>query len=363
VRRRKDAEAFERAQRDKLSKGTYIARAARLTVKELAEAFLKECKLRNRRTSTLLNYQSILNGYILPKFGHRGAETIRKEDVKKWLAELLEGGKSAELVNRIIRVFRTVLFHGVTECEVIERNVLQRFRPFPKSGQRLSRDAFTEDEVTALLAAADPHERALIGLLVFTGMRPGEAFALRWEDVDLTAGTALITRTWDWRGKRFTQPKTAAGNRTIALSGYLVQTLEQHRKLSQAGELVFATRNGGPLNPANVRSRMWLPLIQRAGVRKLDMYSLRSTRATLGRVAGESAHNMSRLLGHSRSTLIDQVYARSLPSGMASAVERVTSRVLGEQPKLRVIEGGSRRDIATSLLDVPTAATAEKATG
>jgi len=39
------------------------------------------------------------------------------------------------------------------------------------------------------------------------------------------------------------------------------------------------------------------------------MYSLRHTFASLGRVAGESAFNMSRMMGHSRSTLVDQVYA------------------------------------------------------
>jgi integrase len=45
---------------------------------------------------------------------------------------------------------------------------------------------------------------ALIGLLCFTGMRPGEAYALRRRHVDLTAGAAIIARTWDWRGKIFT---------------------------------------------------------------------------------------------------------------------------------------------------------------
>jgi hypothetical protein len=40
---------------------------------------------------------------------------------------------------------------------------------------------------------------------------------------------------------------------------------------------------------------------------------------------------------HSRSTLVDQVYAHSLQSGMASVAERVTALALGEQPKLRVI--------------------------
>lgn len=362
---RKDAEGFERDQETRLSKGTYVARAERLTVAQIAKSFLKECKARSRRTSTVLNYTSVLDGYILPKFGTWEAGTVRKTDIRTWLGELLESGKSVELVNRIVRVFKTVLFHGVVDLEVIERNVLLRFKQYERTdaspGKRVNRAAFAEAEVQQLLASARPHERALIGLLCFTGMRPGEAYALRWQDVDLTSGSATITRTWDWRGQVFTPPKTAAGNRTVALSGWVVQELEAHKKRADDSGLVFSTRTGQPLNPSNVRRDIWTKLTKRAGVRAFDMYSLRHTFASLGRVAGESAFNVARMLGHSRSMLVDQVYAHSLQSGMASVAERVTARALGEQPKLRVIEGGNPRDIRQPLDETPSEVLEKKA--
>jgi len=306
---------------------------------QIAASFLKECKARSRRSSTLANYESVLSNHILPKFGTWEAGTVRKSDVRSWLGELLDSGKSVELVNRIIRVFKTLLFHGVVELEVIERNLLLRFKQYERTeaspGQRVNRGAFTEDEVQKLLSVARSHERALIGLLCFTGMRPGEAFALRWQDVDLTAGAATIARTWDCRGKTFTAPKTHAGNRTVALSGWPVKELEEHRQRTGADPeaLIFATATGRPMNPSNVRRDIWTKLVKRAGVRSLDMYSLRHTFASLGRVAGESAFNVARMMGHAKSTLVDQVYAHSLQSGMASVAERVTARALGEQPK------------------------------
>jgi hypothetical protein len=93
------------------------------------------------------------------------------------------------------------------------------------------------------------------------------------------------------------------------------------------------------------------------------MYSLRHTFASLGRVAGEEAFNVARAMGHSRSLLVDQVYAHSLQSGMASVAERVTARALGLRPKLRPIEGGKARDVREPLDDqfadpTTTAATA-----
>jgi integrase len=363
----RDAKAFQRGQETRLSKGTYIAKAERLTLSEVAESFLKECRARSRRTSTMLNYRSVLHGYILPRFGTWEAGSIRKADVRAWLSELLESGTSIELANRIIRVFKTVLFHGVVDIEVIERNVLMRFKQYERGelsvGRRVNRSAFTEQEVQKLLSAARPRERALIGLLCFTGMRPGEAFALRWEDVDLIGGSAKIERTWDWRGKMFTAPKTGAGNRTVALSGWLVEELKAHQERTGAGSngLLFATRTGQAMNPSNVRRDVWTKLVKRAGVRALDMYSLRHTFASFGRVAGESAFNVARAMGHSRSMLVDQVYAHSLQSGMASVAERVTARALGEQPKLRVIEGG-QRDVRQPLDQTPSEVSEKQAT-
>jgi len=250
-------------------------------------------------------------------------------------------------------VFKTLLFHGVVDLEVIERNVLLRFKQYERTdaspGQRVNRAAFTEDEVQRLLSTARPHERALIGLLCFTGMRPGEAYALRWRDVDLTAGSATITRTWARQDVHATEDGSGQSNRRALR--WLVNELQTHkdRAGAKADALVFATRTGQPMNPSNVRRDIWSKLLHRAGVRSLDLYSLRHTFASLGRVAGESAFNVARAMGHSRSMLIDQVYAHSLQSGMASVAERVTARALGEQPKLRVIEGGSLRDIRQPL--------------
>ncbi len=49
-------------------------------------------------------------------------------------------------------------------------------------------------------------------------------------------------------------------------------------------------------------------------------------------MAGEAACNVAAAMGHSRSHLVDQVYAPSLQSGMASVAERVAARALGEKP-------------------------------
>jgi hypothetical protein len=46
------------------------------------------------------------------------------------------------------------------------------------------------------------------------------------------------------------------------------------------------------------------------------------------------------MMGHSRSVLVDRVYAHSMQSGMAGVAENVTAQALGVKPQLRLIEGG-----------------------
>ena len=347
---KREAETFERTQKQRLGSGAFISKSEKRTFGKVAELFIAECRARNRRTSTLKNYESILALHLMPEFNNRDAGSIRKQDASTFFAGKLASGSSVELVNRCVRVMKVVLNYAVDK-EMIERNVMTRFRPYAGRGDKVrARGAFTEEEVRSLLTAARPTERALIGLLCFTGMRPGEAFALRWQDVDLQGGAAVIERSWDHAGNVFTAPKTAAGNRVVALSGWLVAELEAHKSTGDGlpASLVFSNAVGRPLNPSNVRRDVWVKLRTRAGVRALDMYSLRHTFASLARASGEAAFNVSRAMGHSKSTLVDQVYAHTLQSGMAGVAASVTGRVLGEQPRLRLIEGG-QRDVRESL--------------
>jgi integrase len=93
----------------------------------------------------------------------------------------------------------------------------------------------------------------------------------------------------------------------VPLSGWLVAELAARRERTGGARLVFGGRTGKPMNPSNVRRDIWIPLKKRAGVRLLDLYSLRHTFASLGRTVGESAFNVACMMGHRRSVLVDQV--------------------------------------------------------
>jgi hypothetical protein len=107
------------------------------------------------------------------------------------------------------------------------------------------------------------------------------------------------------------------------------------------------------------------------------MYSLRWTFVSMARASGEAAFNVSRLIGHARSTIVDTIYAHTVDSGLAGVSQSVEQRVGLKQaepaaptdppvgprqpPRLRVIDGGrhadrdDQRDIRRTIDDpVPT---------
>jgi integrase len=362
------AQAYERAQRERVRSGAFIAKADKVTVRQLYERFMADRKARGKRTSTIAWYETIAKTHLLaPVHGlaDREVTTVRPDDFGRLFEHMLAHSCSASSVNRVL-VMGRALFRFAIKRRLAELHPLAGFERYAPTaddpGRKVSRGAYSESEVQALMAAARPHERALIGLLCFTGLRPAEAYALDWSALDLVAGCLSVLRSWDYRGGKFVEPKTAAGVRVVPLSGWLVAELTAHRERTGGSGLVFANAVGKPFNPSNLRRDIWLPLKKRAAVRDLDLYSLRHSFASLARTAGESAFNVSRMMGHSRSQLVDQVYAHTMQSGMASVAENVTARALGTKPQLRVIEGGKAPDVRETLENQVAEPTDSKAT-
>lgn len=102
-----------------------------------------------------------------------------------------------------------------------------------------------------------------------TGLRPSETLALAWSHIALEAHQPFVRveRAIDAWGN-FGPPKSAAGYRDVPLPADLVEILLAWRKVCPKSEhgLVFPTSEGHPDSQSNLRARVWLPLMQAAGL-------------------------------------------------------------------------------------------------
>src|SRR5262245_22934528 len=154
-----------------------------------------------------------------------------------------------------------------------------------------------------------------------SGERRGELLALRWQDINLDAGTMRIERALEQTkeaGVVVKSPKTRTGRRTITLAPATIDVLREHRRAAQAqrfalglGKLapdipVFATFDGGLRSPRSV-TKEWSLVAKRLGI-AATFYSLRHTHASTLIASGLDVLTISRRLGHGSPSITLNTY-------------------------------------------------------
>ena len=129
----------------------------------------------------------------------------------------------------------------------------------------------------------------LVRLLAYSGVRIGEALALRWSAVDLDRKVMTIRESVeDHSGTIWVGPTKTYATRTVTLPNALV---DQMRMRSSTG-LVFPNRKGGYLRYGNWRRDVWDPAAKAAGLEVLP-HDLRGTCASLLIDAGASVKDVN----------------------------------------------------------------------
>jgi len=176
--------------------------------------------------------------------------------------------------------------------------------------------ALTQEQVSALIAATDPAYRLLVHFLVATGLRVGEAVALRWSDIDF--GRQLVRVRRRFYRDTFAPPKSRYGRRDVPLPPGLARDLWDLRKGATGDDaLVFPGRDGRPLAQSSTYRA-----IQAAGKKvgvKAGNHTLRHTCATLLFKAGANAKQVQLWLGHHSPAFTLATYVHLLPGDLPGA--------------------------------------------
>jgi integrase len=187
-------------------------------------------------------------------------------------------------------------------------------------------------------ASADDRHYALWVVLGLTGLRLGEATGLKWEDLDLDASRLAVRRALQRQrgnGLALVEPKTVRRRRTILLTAEAVDALRRHRVRQAEARLaagpawqdqghVFCTIIGGPLDPARINEAFHRAR-DGAGLPRVRVHDLRHSTATVLLALGVPVHEVAAILGHCQASVTLDVYAHVMPSGQATAMERLSA--------------------------------------
>jgi integrase len=171
----------------------------------------------------------------------------------------------------------------------------------------------TREQADKLVAALPPHHAARIEYTLGTGGRDGEVERARpHEDVDWTAGEVRIRGT-----------KTRASKRTIPITLLMRPYLERALK---------GVAPGMGFLPWGNRNRDMATACKRAGIPRASMNDLRRSFASWHLHAGVSTYVVSRMLGHTSSTMIERVYGQQNADTLRKLVDDQLAASKPQQP-------------------------------
>lgn len=289
------------------------------------------------KAGTFEDYKLIVEKHLIPALGRYRLRELAPQHVQALIA-----AKGQELAPRRVAVIRAVLRAALNDAlkwELVSRNVATLV-DLPRA-PRFVPTVLTPAGAKKLVAAAAKHRLgALFSVALASGLRLGEALALRWEDVDLAKGTLSVRRTLQRVNGElvFGEPKSARSIRSIYLPSLAVRALKRHRTRQKAERLkaggawrdsglVFTSSIGTPLDDRNVR-RAFNEVLKAAKLPPMRIHDLRHTCATLLLAQGENPRVVMETLGHSQVSLTLDTYSHVLPSVQKEAAQRLDA-VLG----------------------------------
>jgi integrase len=214
----------------------------------------------------------------------------------------------------------------------------------PKATKR-SIQVLTLEQARQLVAACKGEPLgALYALLVDAGLRPSEATALTWADLDFGLGRVSVTKAVDTfaGAKGVKEPKTKGSRRSVPVGPQTLALLNDHRasalrngrNVTPTG-LVFPHASGGYFDIPGLHRFHYRPFLLRAGLPLVSLYALRHTSATLLMAAGVNPKIVAERLGHAGIGLTLATYSH-VSAGMQDQATATLARLLGEAVSVTV---------------------------
>lgn len=348
-----------------------VARA--WTVRRWLEFWLSEVEGRLRPT-TVLNYRSVVDRYLIPQLGWHRLSKLSTRDVQRAMDVIMRqqvrGDRliSPASVHRIRAVLRSALSEAQRQA-MIGRNPArgvrlpngarahavvwnaERIKAWQKDGVRPRLAVWDLPELARFLeAVVDDPLFPLWWLVALRGPRRGEIAGLRWEDVDLVAGALTVReQVLIVDGKeQVSPPKSAAGVRTLALDGFSTLLLKDLRNVHRRrfGRVdpkarVFRHPNGRPAR-ADWLTRRFRTLVDDLGLPPVRLHDLRHAAAGLAGAAGVDLKVIQHDLGHSSAVTTADTYAVVFGE-LAKESVRATAALLLSHARVRMaLEGASQ---------------------
>lgn len=287
-----------------------------------AEEWLETYKKPTVDDATLKNIHYIVDKFFIPRLHAMKLSDIKTIHIQQCLNESRDYAKST--IDKAATHINSIMEKAVIN-NLINRNPCLGLEK-PKGKEKQERRALTEEERTIFKTVMKQHEKGLLfGIMLACGLRPSEARALKWENIDIKNKQLSITATVATRKDTLKQPKSKAGIRTIPIPDWYMEMFQKNAVVNiNKNAFIFFGSNNRPMTEQRLK-RAWLSfrremdilagaklyrneIVEHAIDQSITPYYLRHTYATSLAENGVDMKTAQYLLGHSDIKMTAQIY-------------------------------------------------------
>jgi len=329
--------------------------SSKMTFSEFVDYWLKKYAKGNLALKTIYRYRQYLESRIVPALGQLLLQKIKPTHLLQFYENLQEdgirtdgkeGGLSFQTILHHHRLIYTILSYAV-EWQMSSQNPAERARP-PKVQPKRSA-VYDQEQAQTLIVALEMEAlkyRAIVMLALSTGLRQGELMGLEWQHVNYGNKTIDVQQASQYLpgiGTFTKEPKNESSKRLVSVPpsvmhilNELKQAQEEERtnlgdKWEESGRL-FTKWNGSPMYANEMSS--WFPrFLRKHALPPLPFHGLRHTSATLLIAEGTSVVDLSRRLGHSKTSTTMDIYVHSLKNADTATADKMEAILKNNKPK------------------------------
>lgn len=357
----RDIKALQKKMADakyEMEHGIYL-NSQHMTLNAFFETWLSEIKEQTVKANTISVYLEIYKVHIAPSLGKLQVSSINKLMIQRLLNNMSKNGLSPNTLAKTKAILYSI-FKEAMENRMISYNPCENITIRRDKTER--RVLSCEEQRIFLETIQGSRYEMLCILGLSTGLRIGELSGLRWSDINFDEKTLTVERTYiylhDVKNHQmkdvFHSPKTKNSCRTIRLLDSTLDLLRSHRTkqerekvlmgndwcpVEDGEDLVFTTKNGGPVRGLNVsetlnnyvkkinkKEEILAAKEQREPVifERITPHTLRHTFATRAFESGIPPKVVQQILGHSSLEMTMDLYTHVTEDVQAKEIQKLS---------------------------------------
>lgn len=280
------------------------------------------------------NYEQYLKLNIIPFLGNRHMDMVTVRDIQEfynWMATAASRGRkknlNADTIKRVgaltNRIFTVAMEMKLIEDTPFKRTLLRNPGEPSKHHEAVPPEIVDRVKKQIPTIKKDRH-RMFIGLLAYTGMRREEVAGLKWENVNLAEGYAMVESVVTYadksKGEIKPYPKTDSSRRTVLIPAPLKAIMQPFERIDG-----YVVHGRDPQKPLCYKTlgRTHEEVFAELGIKQYCNHDWRVTYGTELKESGMSTALAADLMGHADERMLNVVYARRRHAGVMKQQEAV----------------------------------------